>query len=47
MVYSNGDVYIGEFLNMKRHGKGEYTYCDSGEVFSGMWANNERVSEES
>jgi len=36
MVHSNGDTYIGEFLNNKAHGFGKYSQ-KSGEVYEGQW----------
>ena len=36
MKYANGDVYIGEWQNNKRHGQGTTSYPDGG-VDSGEW----------
>ena len=35
----NGDRYVGEFRNNKRHGHGTMTYAD-GRVESGKWENS-------
>lgn len=39
--YDNGDVYVGETLNGKRHGKGKYTYAD-GTFYEGEYMNDKR-----
>ncbi len=41
MTYANGDVYVGEWTNDFRHGKGKHTLV-SGEVYDGQWVNNFR-----
>jgi len=38
--YANGDVYEGQFANGERHGRGVYTYRDTGARFEGSFANN-------
>ena len=40
-TYANGDVYIGEFYNGKRHGYGIY-YYPNGNRYEGNWASGER-----
>lgn len=37
MVYPNGDVYEGEWVDNKMHGEGTYTYKKSGDIYSGSW----------
>ena len=40
VTYANGDIYDGQFLNDKRHGKGIYHYANGeryeGDYFEGM-----------
>lgn len=36
LIYTNGDVYTGEFKHNLFHGKGQYTYS-SGKVQKGIW----------
>ena len=38
-TYTNGDIYIGEFKNNKRHGQGTFT-SDDGTQYVGKWGNN-------
>ena len=35
--YPNGDKYVGEVLNGKRHGQGTMTYLSNGETDFGEW----------
>ena len=37
-VYSNGDVYEGEFKGDLRHGDGKYIWAN-GETYTGQFAN--------
>ena len=37
MNFSNGDVYIGEWKNDSRHGRGKFISCETAEVQSGIW----------
>ncbi|GIX66220.1 MORN motif repeat containing protein [Babesia caballi] len=39
--YPNGDVYIGDLIHMKRHGKGTYIAVD-GTVYEGDWSDGNR-----
>lgn len=39
-TFPNGDVYVGELLNDKAHGKGKYTYSN-GHVYEGEFNNGE------
>jgi hypothetical protein len=34
MIYSNGDIYRGPWLNNKRHGEGTYIFADSGTTYT-------------
>ncbi|MDB4089815.1 hypothetical protein N9540_00945 [Gammaproteobacteria bacterium] len=38
MTYPDGENYVGEFKDGKRHGQGTYTYAN-GEVVKGLWEN--------
>lgn len=38
--YDNGDIYSGDVLNGKMHGKGTYTWSN-GDIYIGDFANNE------
>lgn len=39
--YDGGDVYEGEILNGKRHGRGTYTWAN-GDTYEGEWKNGKR-----
>jgi hypothetical protein len=39
-VFANGDIYIGEMSNAKRHGKGIYTRADNTIYHDGEWENS-------
>ncbi len=41
MIFNNGDLYEGEFLNLKLHGNGTLKYRN-GNVYTGEWINNKR-----
>lgn len=38
IIYNNGEVYEGEFLNGKQHGFGRFTF-ESGVIIEGIWIN--------
>ena len=38
-TFENGDEYIGEYKNGKRHGQGTYTAVN-GDKYVGEWKNN-------
>ena len=40
--YKNGDMYIGEVKNNKKHGKGKYIFAN-GEIYIGEYKNGKRV----
>ena len=40
--YSNGDKYVGQVVNGKRHGIGTYYFFETGDKFWGHWANGKR-----
>ncbi len=37
LIYNNGDIYEGEWLNNKNHGYGHYHQYKDGINFSGTW----------
>ncbi len=39
--YDSGDIYLGEYKNGKRHGRGIYIW-ESGDVWYGQWSDGER-----
>ena len=41
-TYANGDKYVGEYKDDKRHGQGTFTFAD-GTVEKGIWENGELV----
>ena len=43
-LWPSGAVYVGEFRNGDRHGKGTHTY-PNGQVDQGIWKNNDFVGE--
>eukprot|EP00475_Leptophrys_vorax_P023683 TRINITY_DN3247_c0_g1_i1.p1 TRINITY_DN3247_c0_g1~~TRINITY_DN3247_c0_g1_i1.p1 ORF type:complete len:398 (+),score=81.51 TRINITY_DN3247_c0_g1_i1:135-1196(+) len=36
MLYANGDIYVGEFQDQRRHGQGRFQWSD-GHIYSGEW----------
>lgn len=40
LIYENGDVYEGEWVNNKANGKGKYQIVE-GPTYIGEWVNNE------
>lgn len=36
-MFKNGDVYEGEWIKNKKHGKGIYSYFTTGIVYEGEW----------
>ena len=40
--FSNGDVYKGEFKNLKMEGIGVYNFKETGHVYRGQWKNDQR-----
>ena len=38
MIYENGEVYIGNWNENIRDGKGKYCYLD-GSIYEGEWKN--------
>jgi len=43
VVYSNGDIYQGDFLNDCKHGSGLLMRYSDGDVLRGTWINDELV----
>ena len=44
MVYgATGDVYMGQYLNDKRNGKGRYDWKSTGNTYDGEWVLDERT----
>lgn len=41
--YSNGDKYVGQVVNGKRHGYGTYYFNTTGDRFTGNWVNGKRT----
>tara|TARA_R110000851_G_scaffold210609_1_gene363187 strand:+ start:410 stop:1615 length:1206 start_codon:yes stop_codon:yes gene_type:complete len=41
-TFNNGDKYIGEWKDYKRHGQGTYFYKSTGDQFTGEWKDNIR-----
>ncbi|OEH79402.1 hypothetical protein cyc_03243 [Cyclospora cayetanensis] len=37
LIYSNGDVYEGEWFAGQKHGEGSYRFCSDGSILSGSW----------
>lgn len=44
MVYADGTVYVGDFRNKKRNGKGSSAYKD-GSKYEGNWVNDKEHGE--
>merc|ERR1712056_24188 len=44
MGYQNGDVYVGQWQDGKKHGKGTYTYAKDETQLVGEWANGKITS---
>ena len=42
-IYTNGDFYLGTFLNHKKHGLGKYVQAKTGLVHDGEWSNDKFV----
>jgi len=42
MVYPNGDIYEGEWIDNKMQGEGTYTYKKSGDIYSGSWVADKK-----
>jgi len=40
IVYSNGDVYDGDFSGFYRHGNGKMTYAATGDVYEGEFSDD-------
>lgn len=40
MVYSNGEIYVGEMQDGDRHGEGKY-WTDDGELLEGLFSHDE------
>ena len=39
--YTNGDIYEGDWVNDKRHGRGKMIY-KTGDIYEGNWVNDKR-----
>jgi len=42
MIYPNGDIYEGEWVENRMEGEGSYTYKTSNDIYSGSWVNNKK-----
>jgi hypothetical protein len=40
LVLTTGEVYIGDFVGGKRHGKGKLIFTTSGDVYEGDWQHD-------
>jgi len=40
MIYSNGDIYEGEWKDDQKHGRGTQSYWDDSGSYTGGWRNN-------
>ena len=40
--YLSGNIYIGDFLQFKKNGKGKMTYVESQAYYEGEWSNGEK-----
>ena len=40
-TYPNGDIYVGDFVQGKRHGDGKLTRAKNGWVFESKWVDDE------
>lgn len=41
-LFPNGDMYVGEYVDNKRHGTGTYFFANDGIIYTGKWADNLR-----
>jgi len=45
MIYAGGDIFVGDFIDGKRAGRGRYyTHADS-TIYDGEWSNDRRQGE--
>ena len=44
LIYANGDFYIGDFFQNKKHGTGEQ-YWTYGKIYKGEWVDDKREGE--
>jgi hypothetical protein len=42
MIYPNGDIYEGMWVENKMEGEGTYTYKKTGDIYSGAWVANSK-----
>lgn len=42
MTHASGDVYHGDWVDGKAHGKGVYVSEESGTLYDGDWLNDEQ-----
>ena len=45
MLYPNGEVYVGSFQNLRRHGGRGKMYCSDSSTHEGKWHEDERHDE--
>jgi hypothetical protein len=38
MIFKNGELYEGDYVNDLKHGFGKYTFSD-GKIYEGEWKN--------
>lgn len=41
LTYYNGDIFSGNFQNNYKHGPGNYNSLVDGEIYNGIWENDE------
>jgi hypothetical protein len=41
LTYNNGDIFTGKFQNNCKHGPGNYNTPTDGEIYNGIWDNDE------
>lgn len=42
-IFPNGDMYVGEYMENRRHGIGTYVWGGEGNMYIGSWVNGQRA----